>query len=204
MNRLIFTSDSSALDTSAGQLGGLTTSRDTAIPNLISKLDALASGLITSINAVHAAGYGLDGSTGLDFFTGTNAGDIGVNAALLANPQQFAASSVSGSLGNAQNALALADLQLTDTMSGSTLTFDEFYTSLVTVLGADSRAAIDAADTADLVLGHIETQRQSVSGVNIDEEVANMTMAQHAYNAAARVITTIDEMLDTLINRTAV
>lgn len=81
---------------------------------------------------------------------------------------------------------------------------DTFYAKLVSVLGADVKAAQGVAESSDLMVSHLESLRQSVSGVNLDEEMTNLNASQHAYNAAARVITTIDDMLDTLINRTGV
>ena len=79
---------------------------------------------------------------------------------------------------------------------------DAFYANLVSVLGSDVNSAKGLADSSGLLNTHLEQLRQSTSGVNLDEEVSNMNAAQHAYQAAARCITTIDEMLDTLINRT--
>jgi flagellar hook-associated protein 1 FlgK len=64
--------------------------------------------------------------------------------------------------------------------------------------------ALGLEESSGLLADHIDSLRESVHGVSIDEEVTNLSSAQHAYNAAARVITTIDDMLDTLINRTGV
>lgn len=204
MNRLIFTSDNQPLDTTAGKLAGLKDARDTALPDLVAKLDALAGGLITSINALHSTGFGLDNSTGNSFLSGTDAATIDIDAVILGDPAKIAAASAAGAPGDSSKALELANLQLQKLMAGSSQTFDEYFTNTVTVLGADVNQAINNADGASLVQQHIEAQRQSVSGVNIDEEVTNLNLAQHAYNASARVITVIDSMLDTLINRTAV
>ena len=79
---------------------------------------------------------------------------------------------------------------------------DAFYANLVSVLGSDVNSAKGLADSSGLLNTHLEQLRQSTSGVNLDEEVSNMSAAQKAYQAAARCITTLDEMLDTLINRT--
>jgi flagellar hook-associated protein 1 FlgK len=79
-----------------------------------------------------------------------------------------------------------------------------YYSNIVSVLGADVNRANGLEDASGLLVDHLESLRQSISGVNIDEEVTNLNASQHAYNAAARVISTIDEMLDTLINRTGV
>ena len=79
-----------------------------------------------------------------------------------------------------------------------------FYGNIVSVLGADVNRANGLEDAAGLLVDHLESLRQSVHGVSIDEEVTNLNASQHAYNAAAKVISTIDDMLDTLINRTGV
>jgi flagellar hook-associated protein 1 FlgK len=79
-----------------------------------------------------------------------------------------------------------------------------FYGNIVSVLGADVNRAQGLEQSSGLLVDHLDGLRQSVSGVNIDEEVTNLNASQHAYNAAARVITTIDDMLDTLINRTGI
>lgn len=81
---------------------------------------------------------------------------------------------------------------------------DKYYANLVTMLGSDVNRSQGMADSSTMLNDHIEQMRKSVSGVNLDEEITNLNAAQHAYQSAARVISTIDAMLDTLINRTAV
>jgi len=204
MNKLTFPSDSANVTTTTGELRGVLDARDVALPALLAKLDTLAAAFIASVNAVHITGFGLDNSTNLPFFTGTGAADIALNPVLAAAPEKFAAASALGAAGDGSNALAIADLQLAGTMAAGAQTFDEFYGSIVSVLGADAARALGAADSSDLMASHLEGLRQSTSGVNIDEEVTNLAASQHAYNAAARVVTVIDEMLDQLISRTGI
>ncbi len=204
MKKLIFSIDSEDVTTSAGELRGLLDARDRDIPGLSTKLDQLASGLIASTNALHSTGFGLDGSTGLAFFTGTTAVDMDVNAVVAAAPQKVAAASGVALPGDGANALRIADLQNSLTMATGSLTFDQFYANMVSVFGADVSRSEGQAESSGLLVDHIESLRESVKGVNIDEEVTNLNQAQHAYQAAARVISVIDQMLDTLINRTAV
>ena len=204
MEKLVFQQDGVDVTSNTGKLKGLLDARDISIPGVQAKLDTLASDMITKVNAVHATGYGLDNTTGQPFFTGTNAATISLNAVLATNPEKIAASSLTGTVGNSANALAIADLQKTTSAALNGNTFDQFYSNIVTVLGADVARADGLAGSAGLLNDHIQAQRQSVSGVNIDEEVTNMTAAQHAFNAASKVIATIDSMLDTLINHTGV
>ncbi len=204
MQKLVFQSDGLDVTSTSGKLRGLYDARDNAIPAVQDKLDTLASGMITQVNTLHKVGYGLDDSTGLDFFTGTGASDIELNAILAGDPQKIAVSSAAGTVGNADNGLAIADLQQNSMVGPGNASFDQYYASMVSVLGADVARAQGISTANGLLNDHVEAQRQSVSGVNIDEEVTNMNASQHAYQAASRVITTIDDMLDTLINRTGV
>ena len=201
---LSFVEDGEPVSIASGSLKGLLDARDTTIPGLIAKLNSLASGIMTAVNAVHSAGFGLDGSTGNAFFTGTGASDITVNAVVLGNPQKVAAAAAAGQPGDGSIALAIADIQRALTMTGNTESFDQYYLNMVGTLGADAARARGIAESTGLLNDHLEGLRQSVQGVSIDEEVTNLNQAQHAYNAAARVISVIDEMLDTLINRTGV
>jgi len=202
--KLVFAMDGEPVQATGGEIKGLLDARDTAIPGVTAKLNALASGFITSVNTLHAAGFGLDNSTGLAFFTGTDASDIALNGTLAANPNKIAAATAAGSPGNGANALAIADLQLAQTMAAGTATFGEFYGDMVSVLGADVSRAQGLSESGTLLVNHLDNLRLSVQGVNIDEEVTNLNSAQHAYQAAARVITAIDQMLETLISNTGV
>jgi flagellar hook-associated protein 1 FlgK len=203
MAKLVFAADGEVVATASGKLRGLLDARDQALPDLMTKLDTLANALRTEINALHQSGFGLDGSTGLDFFTGTGAQDIAVNTALLSDPRKVAASAT-GAAGDSAIALQIANLQRTAVASLGNVSFDDYYGSLVTVLGADTARAEGLAESSDRLVSHLDAMRQSVAGVNIDEEVTNLVASQRAYEAAARVITAIDEMLDVLINRTGV
>jgi flagellar hook-associated protein 1 FlgK len=79
-------------------------------------------------------------------------------------------------------------------------TFDEFFRSIVTQLGVQTQEATRQATNQNLLVEQVDSRRQSVSGVSTDEEMANLIKYQHAYNAAARAMTTYDEMLDKVIN----
>jgi flagellar hook-associated protein 1 FlgK len=171
--------------------------RDTYVPSYIAKLDTIAADLITAVNGVHSAGFGLDNISGRDFFTGTNAATIAVNTVLVANPDRIATAAAPNQPGDSSIALAIA--QLRTTMSPAT---DAAYASLVSVLGVDSRTEQDRYANLDTLTRIQDRRRANVSGVSLDEEAADMVRYQRAYEAAARVLTTYDQLLDTLINRT--
>lgn len=182
-----------------GSLQGTIDVRDGAVATLASDLDAVAAGLSTEVNAVHAGGFSLTGSTGENFFTGTTAGTLGVNATLANNPALIQASGTAGAVGDNQVALRLAQLAQTTFPAFSGQTFSQRYSQSVASLGQ----AIDTTNTrlADeqTVQDMLLKQRSSVSGVSVDEEVTNLTTYQHAYQASARLVSVVDELLDTII-----
>jgi flagellar hook-associated protein 1 len=184
---------------SSGKLQGLITLRDTTIPGYQSQLNTIASTLISNTNTQSAAGFDLTGTAGGTFFTGTGAADIAVNPALISNPALIAASST-GQPGDSGNALAMADMQSSPLIGSSTI--DAAYTQLVTQVGADVQQANNQVSTSDALVNALSNQRQSVSGVSLDEEMTNLIKFQRGYQASARALSAMDSMLDQLINRT--
>lgn len=199
-----FTDSGDPVDVDSGELRGLLDARDTDFPALVAKLDDLAKALIDQVNAIHGTGFGLDGVDGRDFFTGTGAADIAINSELVDDPYKIGAASAADAPGDGSIALQLANLQFVAQASLGGRSIDEYYADMVATLGADVSRNQGLAKSNELLTNHLEALRQSVQGVNIDEEVTNLAAAQYAYQAAARVVTTIDQMLDTLINRMAV
>jgi flagellar hook-associated protein 1 len=97
----------------------------------------------------------------------------------------------------------LKDNNTFTTASGSTTgTVGSYLSSMVGQLGIQSQEAARQASNSDFLVEQVNSRRQSVSGVSLDEEMSNMLVFQHAYSAAARFMTTFDEMLDKLINST--
>ncbi len=187
-----------------GELKGLIDLRDEVIPEYIGDLDNLASTLISKVNTLHSAGYGLDGSTtGLNFFSGSNSSDIGVEQTIDEDVSLIAAST-DGSPGNGSNALAISDLANQLTMNDNSATFGDFYQSMMGNLGILSQEASQNYTNASLLQNQLENHRQSVAGVSLDEEMANMINYQHSFEAAARIINTVDEMMNTIINQMGV
>jgi|tagenome__1003787_1003787.scaffolds.fasta_scaffold20985825_5 flagellar hook-associated protein 1 FlgK len=191
--------ESNLTSLTSGKLSGLITLRDTTIPGYQSRLDALAGALVTATNTQHAAGYDLSGTAGGAFFGGTTAATISVSAAIMANPALVAASG-NGQPGNAANALTLAGIR--DQALIGSATINTAYSQLVTQVGSDTQEAKRTLDTAKLLAGSLEDKRQSVSGVSLDEEMTNLLRFQRGYQASARALSAMDEMLDGLINRT--
>jgi flagellar hook-associated protein 1 FlgK len=135
-------------------------------------------------------------------------GWIMVNPALLKDPSSVAAgfgfNGNAANPGNGDAAAAIASIRNTPVMVGQLKTFDDYFADSVGRIGLMGERAGRALETENLIMKQLRDMRQSISGVNIDEELANMIRYQHGYNAAARFITTVNSMLDTLINRMGV
>lgn len=187
-----------ALNLSSGSIEGALTARDGAVQTLRTNLDALAAQIVTSVNAA----YNPTGSTG-NFFTagGTTAGTISVDSTV--TPANLKASD-GGASGD--NTLALAVGQLASktfsTTSGDSIdgTFSGFYSSTVSGIGqALSTANAKVSDQTN-VEKLVKSQRDSLSGVSLDEEMANLLQYQRAFQASSRVFTIVDDLLDTVVN----
>jgi flagellar hook-associated protein 1 len=188
------------------EIAGKLTVRDTNIPNYQAQLNTIASNLITAVNTVHATGFDLNGVAGVPFFTGTDAATIQVSAAIQADPKLIAASDTAGAIGNNETILDIVRLQssLSPPLVAGTPTLDAAYNSLVARLGTDTRSVGNEKDTQQALVDLLGRRRESLSGVSLDEEAVNLVRYQRAYEAAARVMTTYDEMLDKLINSTGI
>ena len=134
------------------------------------------------------------------------AGWVEVNPALRRDPLSVAAA-LTGSgeaLGDGSAALAIAQLRTRPVILGATGSFDEFFAAAATEIGLKGETAELALQTQSQVMKELKDMRESLSGVNIDEELANMIKYQHGYTAAARFVTESDQLIDTIINRMAV
>jgi flagellar hook-associated protein 1 FlgK len=197
-----FSDDGTPLVTTGGEINGLMTLRDGNMAQYKSSLDSIAQNLMTSVNAMQSAGYGLNGAapTGINFFNGTDSTNITVNPAIAADPTLIAAASNASSPGDGSNALAMADAQNTLLMSGGTQTIGEYYASLVSQVGSDSQSAQNNDQIYTSVSSNLQNQWQSESGVSLDEEMTNLVQFQHAFEANSKVMVVQDQMLSTLIN----
>lgn len=288
---------------SGGKIKGWLNARDQDIRNYMNRLDTLAQSLMEEVNTLHASGYGLDGSTGNDFFTGaatasgaldsaltitaeeggagnlaitlvpggtagsetvttdpvtgdiriaiedgvstqaqiaaalqthsaiasvvaaspasawtlgsgtdtvtlsggSSAANMQINPAIALDDRLIAAAQSFNTIpgdkpGDNSNAIDIANLATAMTMKGNTVTFGAYYESYVGDVGNAVQQAASYYDHQDLMVGQLENYRESISGVSIDEEMVNLVKFQNAYQAAAKLITTADEMMQTVLN----
>ena len=184
-----------------GKMQGWIEVRDSTIVDYLTRLNDLAATLMQEVNALHSTGFGLDESTGYDFFTGTDASDIEVTIDLVNDVNLIAAADTLGGVpGDNRNAIDIANLQNALTMNGGVETFDEYYSRLVGDVGSEiNKVGAYHQHQADM-LTQLENYRESVSGVSLDEEMINLVKFQSAYDASAKMITATDELLQTILN----
>ncbi len=202
---LIWAKDGSAAGGNGGSTLALMEMHNVEIPDVLTTLATLRDEIVNQVNAAHRAGYGLQDPPGApadrDFFEVLPNGDMQVRAEILADPGKIAAASGGGEPGNGDNALAIANLRHVFSMAGGTATMGDFYNTLIARIGGKARQAISIEANQEALTYTIDRQRRELSEVSLDEEVANMVKFQHTYQAAARAMTVVDEMLDTIINR---
>lgn len=180
-----------------GTLGALVTARDQTIAGLSNDLDTLATTLRDEVNAVQTdpAGRDLDGAVGTSLFAGTGAGDLTVT---LADPRGIAAarSADPGDNAGAQALLALGDSRL-PALGGATL--GDFFGGIQAHAGALARTADDQVTIEQNVSRTLDAQREAISGVSLEEEFTDLIRFQRGFQAAARLITVSNSMLDDLL-----
>lgn len=163
------------------------------IDDYTAMLDELAVGLTNTVNTLHAVGGGKN------FFAATGAADFNLHEDVTDQPGESRIANVNGN-----QALYIAGKRTELTMLGNTTTFEGFYRGLTTIIGADMQGAADRLGTQGAVKEQVNSMRESLTGVSTDEELTKMLQYQYAYQASSRVVTVMDSLLDTLINRTAV
>jgi len=183
----------------SGELTGLLEARDGEIVEQLAALDDVAAEVISSTNTLHASGYGLNNAHGLDFFIGSDALSISVNPLMKALENIATASQVDAP-GDGSIAMQMAEIRSSFLMVSGTATIGDFYTQKTAILGLAVQTAETRAADRELVANALSDQRESVVGVSLDEEAANLIESQRIYEALARMMTTLDDMLDRVIN----
>lgn len=189
----------------SGKLGALLQMHNQEIPDLMEKLDTLAAGFIEEVNRIHSAGQGLatgdppTPSTGINFFTGNSASTINISSEILNDVSKIAASN-DGTPGNGDVALAISNIRNTKIFNGGTQTLDDYYTGIIKNMAIDIETAQNSRHSNQLLKEQIQNQRESESGVSLDEEMTNLIKYQRSFEAAAKVVQVVDQMMETVVN----
>ena len=212
-----------------GKIGGWLDIRDEIVPQYQANLDELAGTLIQQVNTLHTAGYTLSGGTGTYFFqdfltspavpSATDfegaAAYISLSSDVLGHPENIAAGGVSGAPGDNENAMNIAAIQTDGSLtirkwtissrggstssSVGTTSMDDYYRTLVGEIGITTEAANENQSFVQSRLDNLRDLRDSVSGVNLDEEMTELLKLQRAYEASSKIISIADEMLQSLL-----
>ena len=183
-----------------------------AVPNLSASIVTDGNENRLQITAASGYSFGFSGddsqalmALGLNtFFKGDSAWSIGVNDALVNDSNLIATGQIDPATGehppgDNRNALLLADLA-NQTVAPGGLTFSDAYQKLVTDIGLDAEEAGNKQTYYQGLVDQFSQLRDSVSGVSLDEELTNLIKFQRAYQAAAKMVTTADELLQTLLS----
>jgi flagellar hook-associated protein 1 FlgK len=184
----------------SGQLAGQLQIRDLEIPKVQSSLDTLAASLANAVNTQQQAGFDLNGVAGGNLFVPPPAGGVGAASTLavaITDPVKIAASA-DGTPGDNTNANALLAIQNQAIVNGQTPL--QYYSGLIFKIGSDVSNALTEQQSSSLILQQITNLQGGVSGVDLNEEAANLIRYQKAYQAAAQVASIINSLLDTTIN----
>ena len=187
---------------------------DTTLNSLAASIDGI-SGISATVNAgklnVTADSNDVDISFSQDssgtlaalgvnnFFSGSDARDIAVNATIKSDPSLLAAAK-NGNTGDNQTALAIAGLESAKVAALNGASLKETYQGIVNGVAVSAATAKNNADATLSVQQTLESQRESLSGVSLDEEAINLMRQQRAFQAASRVVAAVDEMLKTLLS----
>jgi flagellar hook-associated protein 1 FlgK len=174
-----------------GEVGAVSDLLTTVLPGYRTGLDAVAKELADTVNAQHALGYDASGAAGGVFFSYDPANPAASLSVAITDTSEIAAATVAGTV-DGNNADALS--QTGDVESA--------YQRLVNSFGVRVATLNSRTTNQQALTDSVDQSREQQAGVNLDEETVNLMTAQRAYQAAARVMSTIDEVLDTLINRT--
>lgn len=167
------------------------------------QLDDLANTLRTQVNSIHMAGFTSTGATGIQFFNDsspqTGAADFALSAAVNASATNIVIGNTTAA-GDGSAALAISGLRDIKFASLGTRTSETFFADLASTVGRDVKVARNEVDTANALSEQLEAQVQDVAGVSLDDEMANMLRFQRSYQAAAKVLNTMDSLMGDLIN----
>ena len=214
----IVTSQGHEVKFTGGTAGATLASYNSTIPDALGRLDRMAEAIVSEVNSYHATGYGTQHppQTGINFFMGTSAATIaldltdtsgGAAAGSAPSMDNIAASALASATGN--NAIALLIAGTFDrtgiTGSGGTtllggMSLSQYYSVTITDIASSVNAAASEAESQDLVMTQLAEQRDAVSGVSLDEEMTNLIKFQRAFDAAAQLVSTVDEMFQSILN----
>lgn len=178
---------------------------DGEIGQLRQNLEDMAYNIASEVNKVHQEGYDRYNSVGVQFFdmsqpSGFSIENMSLNKDILKDVGLIAAASQPNSPGDNNVAQVIQNLQFQKIMGDGQYTFDNFYNSKVGEIGLVTKGTLSSLEAQKSTVEQLKNTRESISGVNLDEEAAKMIEFQKSFEASARMIRVADEMFDTVLN----
>jgi flagellar hook-associated protein 1 FlgK len=182
----------------AGSLSAEVEVRDTYVPKYAAALDQLAYDIAQQVNSIHSSAYDLNGNTNIDFFTPLSSAAgaarlLSLSTDVAGDSRKIAASRLASGNDNGA-AIELGNLLNAPVFSGGSVT--DQYGALVFAIGTDAANAKSSTSEHQALVTQLQNRRQSISGVSIDEETVQVLQFQRAYQASARLIQTVDQLLE--------
>jgi flagellar hook-associated protein 1 FlgK len=208
----IVTSPGGAVVNAGGTGAGHLTTLNAIIPGYERQMNAIAQQLADQVNGVHETGYDLYGNLGSPLFDDGAGGATGITASNISvavtDPKKIAAAALgpadTGGPVSADHDVATRLYQLRLGILQPDGSYadgaDSTYRKMIVALGVQASTTSNDLTTQNAMTTQVDASRESVSGVNIDEEMTNMLQFQHAYAAAGQLVSTVQSMMDTLIN----
>lgn len=183
---------------SGGSLNALLKLHNNELPEQLAKLDQIAISLMENVNSIHSKGFSVTDPplTGIDFFTDYKNGKLEINEDILNDPYYIAISE-DGMNGDNAIAIKLAELKNGEILNGRTLS--DNYSDFISGIANDLNLQEQNVESYSLVLTQLQQTKLEYSGVSTDEEMMNVMKYQRSYDAAAKLITVADELMQTLL-----
>lgn len=192
------------LASGGGELGGFLTARDQDIPTALDALDNLAYYISTSVNTQNAAGTDYNGNAGADIFAAptTVAGSAQSMSVVMTDPNGIAAaaSGAAAESGDNSNAVLLAGLATQSSTLPNGLPPSSYYADLVTALGSTITEVTTENTAQEASVTQLQTQRNTLSEVNLNDEAAALTDLERSYQAAGQFFTIMDSIMASALN----
>ena len=181
-----------------GEFRGLYEVRDVMIPDVVNRLDELAFAFVSEVNTAHRAGIGLDGVDGRDFFIQpAESTDASSNLQMNITMTSEIAAGESVAPGDNRNALSILLLEQKQALGNDT--FVSYYGKIASTVGVEAARNRQAAQGFKDSLVQLENMRDGIDGVSLEEEMINLLKYQRGFEASARFLSTVDEMMATLM-----
>ena len=191
-----------------GRLKGLLNIRDVVCSSLLDSNNEMAIKFVDLVNGNHRKGFGLEQfskTNGRNFFDSISdptfaAQNIKLSLDVLNSTDAISASSLQSSPGDNVIANNIARIQSAKVFKDSDATLNEFYADYVGVLGMETVRVKQVKESDQIIMSDLQARREAVAGVSLDEEATNLIRWQTAFTASSKVVTTVDEMLQTVLN----